>query len=54
MHKHRRPTLATAATAAPTGGLLTTAAASPATAADSAEVAKADFTGDAATSAPGA
>ncbi|MFE9431830.1 hypothetical protein [Streptomyces sp. NPDC006640] len=54
MHKHRRPTLATAVTAAPTGGLLTTAVASSTTAADSVEVAKAGFTGDAATSAPGA
>lgn len=54
MHKHRRPTLATAATAAPTGGLPTLAAASSTTAADSAEVATADVHGDAATSAPGA
>lgn len=54
MHKHRRLALATATTAALTGGLLTFAAASPATAADSVKVAKADFNGDVATSAPGA
>ncbi|MFE5137947.1 hypothetical protein ACFRDV_09730 [Streptomyces fagopyri] len=54
MHKHRRLTLATATTAALTGGLLTFAAASPASAAESVKVAKADFNGDVATSAPGA
>jgi hypothetical protein len=54
MHKHRRLALATATTAALTGGLLTFAAASSATAADSVKVAKADFNGDVATSAPGA
>ncbi|MEU7422350.1 FG-GAP and VCBS repeat-containing protein [Streptomyces sp. NPDC040750] len=57
MHKHRRLALATATAAALTGGLLTFAA-SPATAADSATVAKADFNGDhigdVAASAPGA
>ncbi|MEU0004158.1 FG-GAP and VCBS repeat-containing protein [Streptomyces sp. NPDC006314] len=57
MHTHRRLALATATAAALTGGLLTFAA-SPATAADSVKVAKADFNGDGigdvATSAPGA
>lgn len=57
MHKHRRLALATATAAALTGGLLTFAA-SPATAADSVKVAKADFNGDGigdvATSAAGA
>ncbi|MEU4033501.1 hypothetical protein [Streptomyces collinus] len=53
MHKHRRLALATATTAALTGGGLLTFAA-PATAVDSATVAKADFNGDTATSAPGA
>ncbi|MFS4092414.1 FG-GAP-like repeat-containing protein [Streptomyces sp. AF1A] len=45
MHMHTRLALATAAAAALTGGLLTFAA-SPATAADSTKVAKADFNGD--------
>ncbi|KUN79887.1 hypothetical protein AQJ66_27495 [Streptomyces bungoensis] len=45
MHMHRRLALATATAAALTGGLLTFAA-SPATAADSTHVAKADFNGD--------
>ncbi|MES4890338.1 FG-GAP and VCBS repeat-containing protein [Streptomyces sp. NPDC096012] len=57
MHKHRRLALATATAAALTGGLLTFVA-SPATAADSVKVAKADFNGDGigdvAASAPGA
>ncbi|MFG3010101.1 FG-GAP and VCBS repeat-containing protein [Streptomyces cinerochromogenes] len=57
MHAHARIALATAAAAALTGGLLTFAA-SPATAADSVKVAKADFNGDGigdiATSAAGA
>ncbi|MET9448198.1 FG-GAP and VCBS repeat-containing protein [Streptomyces cinerochromogenes] len=57
MHAHARIALATAAAAALTGGLLTFAA-SPATAADSFKVAKADFNGDGmgdvATSAAGA
>ncbi|MET8580416.1 hypothetical protein ABZX39_05900 [Streptomyces collinus] len=52
MHKHRRLALATATTAAPTGGGPLTFTASPATAVDSAKVAKADFNGDVATSAP--
>ncbi|WP_129307829.1 FG-GAP and VCBS repeat-containing protein [Streptomyces sp. L2] len=55
MHMHRRIALATATAAALTGGLLTFVA-SPASAADSAHVAKADFNGDGigdiATSAP--
>lgn len=54
MHKHRRLALATATTAALTGGVLTSAAASPTTAADSVKVPKAGFNGDVATSAPGA
>ncbi|MEV8558227.1 hypothetical protein AB0478_17590 [Streptomyces sp. NPDC051917] len=54
MHKHRRLALATATTAALTGGGLLTFAASPATAVDSAKFAKADFNSDVATSAPGA
>ncbi|MEU5532142.1 FG-GAP and VCBS repeat-containing protein [Streptomyces sp. NPDC020362] len=45
MHTHRRLALATATAAALTGGLLTFTA-SPATAADSFKVAKADFNGD--------
>lgn len=45
MHTHRRLALATATAAALTGGLLTFAG-SPATAADSVKVAKADFNGD--------
>ncbi|MEU0337249.1 FG-GAP and VCBS repeat-containing protein [Streptomyces sp. NPDC006193] len=45
MHTHSRLVLATATAAALTGGLLTFAA-SPATAADSVTVAKADFNGD--------
>ncbi|MEV6835885.1 FG-GAP and VCBS repeat-containing protein [Streptomyces sp. NPDC051133] len=45
MHTHTRIALATAAAAALTGGLLTFAA-SPASAADSFKVAKADFNGD--------
>ncbi|MCF3133950.1 FG-GAP and VCBS repeat-containing protein [Streptomyces olivochromogenes] len=45
MHTHLRLALATATAAALTGGLLTFAA-SPATAADSVKVAKADFNGD--------
>ncbi|MFI9809593.1 FG-GAP and VCBS repeat-containing protein [Streptomyces sp. NPDC052301] len=57
MHTHTRLALATAAAAALTGGLLTFAA-SPASAADSFKVAKADFNGDGigdvATSAAGA
>ncbi|MGQ5634276.1 MULTISPECIES: FG-GAP and VCBS repeat-containing protein [unclassified Streptomyces] len=57
MHLHTRLALATATAAALTGGLLTFAA-SPATAADSFKVAKADFNGDGigdiATSAAGA
>ncbi|MER5401002.1 hypothetical protein [Streptomyces sp. NPDC002599] len=54
MHKHRRLALATPTTAALTGGPLAFAAASPATAAGSVKVAKADFNGDVTTSAPGA
>ncbi|CAL9508084.1 VCBS repeat-containing protein [Streptomyces sp. enrichment culture] len=45
MHQHLRTTLATAAAAALTGGLLTLAA-TPATAADSTHVPQADFNGD--------
>jgi hypothetical protein len=45
MHQHLRTTLATAAAAALTGGLLTLAA-TPATAADSMHVPQADFNGD--------